>query len=83
MPEEINRILTDHMASLLFTTERSGNENLLREGIPQDKIHFVGNTMIVAYRPSAQALAGRHGGDFRGGRLLRLITLHRPPMSMI
>ena len=46
MPEEINRVLTDHIAALLFTTERSGNENLLREGISQDRIYFVGNSMI-------------------------------------
>jgi UDP-N-acetylglucosamine 2-epimerase (non-hydrolysing) len=46
MPEEINRIVTDHTADLLFTTEPSGNENLLREGIPQEKIHYVGNVMI-------------------------------------
>jgi UDP-N-acetylglucosamine 2-epimerase (non-hydrolysing) len=45
MPEEINRILTDHLADLLFTTEPSGNENLRREGIPEEKIRFVGNTM--------------------------------------
>jgi len=44
MPEEINRILTDHLADLLFTTEPSGNENLRREGIPEEKIRFVGNT---------------------------------------
>jgi len=46
MPEEINRVLTDHLADLLFTTEPSGNENLCHEGIPEEKIRFVGNTMI-------------------------------------
>lgn len=46
MPEEINRVLTDHMADLLFVTEPSGVENLEREGIPAGRIHFVGNTMI-------------------------------------
>src|SRR5262249_6758606 len=46
MPEEINRVLTDHVASLLFTTEPSGNANLLREGISHECIHFVGNSMI-------------------------------------
>lgn len=80
MPEEINRILTDHIASLLFTTEQSGNENLLREGIAPERIHFVGNTMIDSLRSHLDgALAetpwlrfglepGRYG----------LITLHRP-----
>ena len=46
MPEEVNRILTDHLSDLLFVTEESGIQNLLHEGIPQEKIHLVGNTMI-------------------------------------
>lgn len=46
MPEEINRIVTDSVADMLFTTEESGNRNLRREGVSEDKIHFVGNTMI-------------------------------------
>ena len=46
MPEEINRIVTDALADWLFTTEQSGNENLLREGVAQEKIFFVGNVMI-------------------------------------
>ena len=43
MPEEINRILTDQISDLLFTTEPDGEANLLREGIPAEKIIFVGN----------------------------------------
>lgn len=46
MPEEINRILTDSISDLLFTTEASADENLKKEGIDQEKIFFVGNTMI-------------------------------------
>jgi len=46
MPEEINRVITDHIADFLFTTEMSANKNLSREGISKDKIHFVGNVMI-------------------------------------
>ena len=46
MPEEINRVLTDAISDLLFTTEKSAHENLRREGIPEEKIHFVGNVMI-------------------------------------
>jgi UDP-N-acetylglucosamine 2-epimerase (non-hydrolysing) len=46
MPEEINRILTDHMSDLLFTTSEIANRNLQQEGIDQEKIHFVGNVMI-------------------------------------
>ena len=60
MPEEINRILSDHISSLLFTTECSGNENLLREGIPRDQIHFVGNSMIDSLQSHlTEALAQR------------------------
>lgn len=80
MPEEINRIVTDHLADLLFTTEPSGNENLRREGIPEEKIRFVGNTMIdtlVHLLPKAEArwpgLQARFGLD----RFI-LVTLHRP-----
>jgi UDP-N-acetylglucosamine 2-epimerase (non-hydrolysing) len=46
MPEEINRILTDHMSDYLFTTEREAARNLQAEGIPAERIHFVGNVMI-------------------------------------
>ncbi|MBI2240875.1 MAG: UDP-N-acetylglucosamine 2-epimerase (non-hydrolyzing) [Magnetospirillum gryphiswaldense] len=46
MPEEINRVLTDQMSDLLFTTERSARDNLLHEGIAAERIHFVGNVMI-------------------------------------
>ena len=80
MPEEINRIVTDHLADLLFTTEPSGNENLRREGIPEEKIRFVGNTMIdtlVRLLPKAETrwlgLQQRLGLD---GYVL--VTLHRP-----
>ena len=48
MPEEINRVLTDQVSDLLFTTEQAAKMNLLREGIDEDKIHFVGNVMIDA-----------------------------------
>ena len=46
MPEEINRVLTDQISDLLFTTEPDGKANLLREGVASEKIHFVGNVMI-------------------------------------
>lgn len=46
MPEEINRVLTDQLSDFLFTTSRDADENLHREGIQQEKIHFVGNVMI-------------------------------------
>jgi UDP-N-acetylglucosamine 2-epimerase (non-hydrolysing) len=46
MPEEINRIVTDALSDVLFTSEEGADQNLLREGIPQEKIHFAGNTMV-------------------------------------
>ena len=80
MPEEINRILTDQLSDLLFVTERAGVENLRREGIPDEKIHFVGNVMIdslVQYRPQANALNTVGAlGLTPGGYVL--MTMHRP-----
>ncbi len=46
MPEEINRMLTDRISDYLFTTEKSGNNNLIKEGIDKENIFFVGNVMI-------------------------------------
>lgn len=46
MPEEINRVVTDQLATLLFTTEEGARDNLLREGVADSRIHFVGNVMI-------------------------------------
>ena len=80
MPEEINRVLTDQISDLLFTTERSAEQNLRREGLGPERIHFVGNVMIdtlIAQRERARALETHraHGLDNRGYALL---TLHRP-----
>jgi len=80
MPEEINRVLTDHLADLLFTTEPSANENLKREGIPDGKVHFVGNTMIdtlVRLLPKAEDRWPKLQTQFDLGRYV-LVTLHRP-----
>lgn len=46
MPEEINRLATDAITDIFFTTEPEGTRNLLKEGIPEEKIHFVGHVMI-------------------------------------
>jgi UDP-N-acetylglucosamine 2-epimerase (non-hydrolysing) len=80
MPEEINRILTDQLADLLLTPSRDGDDNLLREGVPPEKIQFVGNVMIdtlVRLLPRAQmrwpALHNQFGAD-----PFVLVTLHRP-----
>ena len=56
MPEEINRVLTDQLSELLYTTERSAHANLTREGISSKRVHFVGNVMIdslMAHRDRA------------------------------
>ncbi len=80
MPEEINRVVTDRLSDLLFTTESDANENLRREGVAEDKIHFVGNVMIdtlLRHRERAKALdmPSRFGLD--SGHYA-LVTLHRP-----
>ncbi|MEZ4292500.1 MAG: UDP-N-acetylglucosamine 2-epimerase (non-hydrolyzing) [Myxococcota bacterium] len=80
MPEEINRILTDAISDWLFTTEPDAERNLLREGVPADRIHFVGNVMIdtlMQHRDRARQLdtIERLGLD-RGG--YAVLTLHRP-----
>lgn len=75
MPEEINRILTDQIADLLFTPSSDGDENLLREGIASEKIHCVGNVMIdtlVRLLPMAH-----YTGTVSAARYV-LVTLHRP-----
>jgi UDP-N-acetylglucosamine 2-epimerase len=56
MPEEINRVVTDQLSELLFTPSADANANLLREGIAERRIHFVGNVMIdtlVRFLPRA------------------------------
>jgi UDP-N-acetylglucosamine 2-epimerase (non-hydrolysing) len=80
MPEEINRIVTDALAEWLFTTERSANENLLREGRPRDRIYFVGNVMIDALlRHRDRALRTPVLERFHvAPEAYILVTLHRP-----
>jgi UDP-N-acetylglucosamine 2-epimerase (non-hydrolysing) len=80
MPEEINRVLTDQISSLLFTTERSAHANLHREGIDPARIHFVGNVMIDSLRahlPRA-VLPEDVLPDAPLTRGFGLVTLHRP-----
>lgn len=80
MPEEINRILTDHISDLLFVTEKSGEENLRREGIAEEKIHFVGNTMIDSLQThlsSAVESCPWSQYNLEAGSYV-LVTLHRP-----
>jgi UDP-N-acetylglucosamine 2-epimerase (non-hydrolysing) len=80
MPEEINRVLTDHLCDLLFTTEPGANRNLCAEGINADKIHFVGNTMIDSLRVHLETALAREPWrqyGFQPGEY-GLVTLHRP-----
>lgn len=81
MPEEINRLVTDQLADLLFTPSEDGDENLLREGIPPARIRRVGNVMIdtlVRLLPLAeQRWTGLRSGLGLTGPFA-LLTLHRP-----
>lgn len=80
MPEEINRLATDAIADLLLTSEPSGEANLRHEGIPGERIHFVGNVMIdslVRELPAARALGTPASRGLTPGRFA-LVTLHRP-----
>jgi len=80
MPEEINRLVTDALADLLFTPSADANENLRREGIPASKIRFVGNIMIDALvanleKAERSKLPSQLGLKPRG---FAYVTLHRP-----
>ncbi len=91
MPEEVNRVITDHLSDLLFVTEESGLQNLRDEGLSAETIHFVGNTMIdslLAFEEKADAstilmqlgLRAQASGNGDGNPIVRyaLLTLHRP-----
>src|SRR5271163_4419587 len=76
MPEEINRIVTDRISDLLFTPSEDGDLNLLREGVPKERIHLVGNVMIdslIQLLPAARSCS-KNGFPDR----FALVTLHRP-----
>jgi UDP-N-acetylglucosamine 2-epimerase (non-hydrolysing) len=76
MPEEINRLLTDQITDILFTTSVDANENLLREGISPNKIYFVGNVMIdtlIKFLPLIRKMqSNKYPVHYA------LVTLHRP-----
>jgi UDP-N-acetylglucosamine 2-epimerase (non-hydrolysing) len=80
MPEEINRILTDAISRWLFITERGALTNLRREGIPEDRIHFVGNVMIDTLLASRELSRRSRILEDLGlsGRPYAVLTLHRP-----
>ena len=80
MPEEINRILTDRISDYLFTTEESGNRNLLNEGVDKNKIHFVGNVMIdtlLHHKKKAEQSKILKNLNLKK-REYGVLTLHRP-----
>jgi len=80
MPEEVNRVLTDRLSNLLFTPSRDGDRNLLREGIPQERIRFVGNVMIDTLfhlLPTARERTILGDLSLRSGEYA-VATAHRP-----
>lgn len=80
MPEEINRIVTDAISDYLFVTEKSGIENLMKEGVPSSKVFFTGNVMIDTLVFLDQKIAGSdvlHRLGLEAGKYI-LVTFHRP-----
>jgi UDP-N-acetylglucosamine 2-epimerase (non-hydrolysing) len=80
MPEEINRLLTDHVADLLLTPSEDADENLIAEGIPRARIRMVGNVMIdslLSQLKRAEASTVREELGLDGG-CYGVLTLHRP-----
>lgn len=78
MPEEINRLCTDAISDLLFTTDKMADENLRREGVNEERIRFVGNTMIdTLLRNIDKALSMPLPTEFEA-RQYAVLTLHRP-----
>ena len=80
MPEEINRVLTDQISDYLFTTERTAHDHLRAEGVPDERVYFVGNVMIDTLLRNRERAKGsdaiaKHGVERRG---YALCTLHRP-----
>ncbi len=80
MPEEINRLVTDTLSDLLLTPSEDANENLRREGIPEDRIRLVGNIMIDALVENVEKARQRELLKALGlqERPFVYVTLHRP-----
>jgi len=80
MPEELNRVLTDSISDLLFCTEQSGVDNLIREGIPKEKIFLVGNVMIDTLLKNKDRAEGSNilNQLNLNGNGYATLTLHRP-----
>jgi UDP-N-acetylglucosamine 2-epimerase (non-hydrolysing) len=78
MPEEINRLCTDAISDLLFTTDTLADENLRNEGVVSEKIHFVGNTMIDTLRQQIGRARQLPLPDGLADGEYAVLTLHRP-----
>jgi UDP-N-acetylglucosamine 2-epimerase (non-hydrolysing) len=80
MPEEINRIVTDALADILWTPSPDGDENLLREGVPAEKIQRVGNIMIDSLEMLRETIENEKAYDelSLGKGRYGVLTLHRP-----
>lgn len=80
MPEEINRVVTDALSDFLFVTEPSGVENLRREGVPDGRVHFVGNVMIDTLLANLEAARASTVLEDLAlpPRGYAVLTLHRP-----
>ena len=93
MPEEINRLVTDRLSDLLLTPDKLSSENLISEGMPISKIHFVGNIMIDTLESNRRAAANLELSTIIGKNLIIgrknplpqvtdncycVITIHRP-----
>ena len=80
MPEEINRIVTDSIADLLFTPSEDGDANLILEGVPKERIRRVGNIMIDTLAVNLEKVRQRRPGDRFGVKKENyvFVTLHRP-----
>lgn len=87
MPEEINRVVTDQIANLLYTTERTAHDNLAREGIAPERVQFVGNLMIDSLQAALTKAVAPQVTLAREGAASALltdpagfgvVTMHRP-----
>jgi UDP-N-acetylglucosamine 2-epimerase (non-hydrolysing) len=84
MPEEINRIVTDSISDYLFTTEESANRNLLRQGVPQARVFFVGNVLVdtlmrhLSKAQESTMLQDLQLAEGAGVKPYAILTLHRP-----
>ncbi|MGH7858823.1 MAG: non-hydrolyzing UDP-N-acetylglucosamine 2-epimerase [Candidatus Binatia bacterium] len=80
MPEEVNRVLTDAISDFLFVTEESAVVNLRREGIPEERVFFVGNVMIDTLLAHAERAVGLRAWEHFDVEPegYALLTLHRP-----